>query len=112
MEELANKNVEVYNLMNRLGIKKKCFPNSTFVENMKKDYVYNDDFIRKMVDKYPVRKLLRKNETAVYMYLARHHILYDYYDKETGIKVGSEINDLPESVLNKIDNKHGIKVGL
>lgn len=88
MEELANKNVEVYNLMNRLGIKKKCFPNSTFVDNMKEDYVYTDEFIRKMVDKYPLRKLLRKNETAVYMYLARHHILYDYYDKETGIKVG------------------------
>lgn len=80
MEELYNKNRTIYNLMNRLGIKKKCFPDATFVENMAKPRNYTEEYILENVGKYDYVTDLRKSDPTLFHWLYNHGRLYEFYE--------------------------------
>lgn len=80
MEELCNRNTDVYHLMNKMGIKKKCFPNATFVDNMAKPRDYNEEYIAKIVDKYPSACELRKHDNTFFQWMYKHNRLKDFYE--------------------------------
>lgn len=75
-----NKQAE-YNGMIKLGLKYECFPRLKDYKEPKVPYKYTEDFISKIVKKYPIKNDLRKNEMAVYQWLYSHGKLYDYYEK-------------------------------
>lgn len=84
MEELYNKNRYVYYEMNKMGIKKECFPNATFVPNMAKPRNYTEEYIFENVNKYATRAELRKNDVTLYSWMMKHERMYEFYDKESG----------------------------
>jgi len=85
LEEVYHKDRMLYNLIYRMKIQQKCFPNM-HCKKMSKPHEYTEEFIKYIVTKNQVRKNLRKNNTEVYMYLQRHGRLTEYYNKDGSLK--------------------------
>ena len=76
--EMRNKSRTAYNKMIYMNISKECFPNGRCL-TMKTKYIYTEDFLKQIKQKYPIKKDLRKNEFRVYRWLWKNNRLYEFY---------------------------------
>lgn len=77
MAEIRKKNRTLYNRIYKQNLNAICFP---YVKRTK-PYVYTEQFIKQIVEKYPSKKLLREKEARVYQYLWEYGLLETYYPK-------------------------------
>ena len=112
MEQMYRENHSAYNYMERWNLKKDCFPNAK-LEVHQPNRIYTKELIEETVKKYPLKKDLRNMDVAMYMYLYKHNMIYDFYPKgksygryDTKESIESVIKQYPrKSDLKKCDKK-------
>ena len=60
------------------GVIDECFPDR---QKHRGSHVYTEEFIKSLVEKYPLKNDLRKNDVGAYMYFHKHGLLDKFYPK-------------------------------